>query len=572
MKKTITLMFSIIVMLFLVACGNDDPEVSNGAAPVYQGMIISTNNDQVLKTTTLSTFSPKQMNDVFEMSVNDLIEEDVDVNPGETLAYYAGLNEDVFITVKLVNPDSQVILRFTLNDTIYQSFQFQEGSDSENLILKVNSGDVPGIKEFTIDEIKYIENGTNVTKDAVIDGNQTVQLGVTYDVMPSATISDLVVGSTSMSATVNVADPSRLIEQFGNIIKFYITNESSIITSFELELGINNIEYDKLLTDMSYEYAVMSVFDAFDGEGNRVNILSQSELKTTPIIAIDSITTTKTSASFELDVNDENNAGSITAIELYLEDELVQTASDVNSRSFDNLLSNTDYEIKVSFEYDLNDGEGKRTHKITTSTTTFSKMSPIISVINILATQDAVSFDLDIEDEDNVGQVESISLYQNDILINSLEDLSVREFTGLLSNNEYLIEVIYTYDLNDGQGPKEKIGTIINPDALTVKEVIDNNEEGSFLIYGTVIEIIESEFNSFVIESGGMSILVYQFTDYTPSIGEVVVGTYFFEYDSIHGGSDIETLNTVIRTLEKAIPNVSIINITPTQDSISFEM
>jgi len=160
-------------------------------------------------------------------------------------------------------------------------------------------------------------------------------------------------------------------------------------------------------------------------------------------------------------------------------------------------------------------------------------------------------------------------LYQGETLVDSLDDLSLRVFEDLLSNNEYEIKITYEYDLNDGKGSQTTTGLIIPDEALSVKEVIEDNEAGEFLIYGTVIEI---ENNNFVIESGGMSILVYQNTNYRPSIGEVVVGTYSFEYDSIHGGIDLETLNTVIRTLEKAIPNVSIINITPTQDSISFEM
>lgn len=42
------------------------------------------------------------------------------------------------------------------------------GLDSEELILKVNTGDVSGIKDYTIDQIKYI-NSTEI-KDVILAG------------------------------------------------------------------------------------------------------------------------------------------------------------------------------------------------------------------------------------------------------------------------------------------------------------------------------------------------------------------------------------------------------------------
>jgi len=51
---------------------------------------------------------------------------------------------------------------------------------------------------------------------------------------------------------------------------------------------------------------------------------------------------------------------------------------------------------------------------------------------------------------DQVGALSAIELYKGETLVETLTDLSVREFTGLLSNNEYTIKVTYTYNLNDG--------------------------------------------------------------------------------------------------------------------------
>ena len=61
------------------------------------------------------------------------------------------------------------------NCCIYQSYQFEDGSDSETLVLEVNAGDVSGIKEFTIDEIKYVEIDES-QYSSFLNQNSTIQL------------------------------------------------------------------------------------------------------------------------------------------------------------------------------------------------------------------------------------------------------------------------------------------------------------------------------------------------------------------------------------------------------------
>ena len=119
----------------------------------------------------------------------DIVIPTISVTPHEQQTqFYAEVNSDVFISVSLVNPNSYAILRFTLNGVVYQSYQFESGSTSTLLVLKVNSGSESGIKEFTIDEIKYVEDGTNEIKDAIIEGGNTVKLSVGYEVSPAVSL------------------------------------------------------------------------------------------------------------------------------------------------------------------------------------------------------------------------------------------------------------------------------------------------------------------------------------------------------------------------------------------------
>ena len=83
--------------------------------------------------------------------------------------YYAKKGQDVYITVHLENPDEFEIVSFTLNGKKYTNYMFEKGSDLENLVLKVNVGDLEGLVDYTIDAIKYID-GEDI-KDVKMEGD-----------------------------------------------------------------------------------------------------------------------------------------------------------------------------------------------------------------------------------------------------------------------------------------------------------------------------------------------------------------------------------------------------------------
>src|SRR5690554_3939164 len=154
MKKIITATIAFCMVLFLVSCTNGGTKNSQVTIPVYQGMQVS--KDEKTNTTFNYRNEKNLFNNnetEFDFDIEDNIINHLDVVTSQEVDYYMSRNEDFFITVKLLNPDNLIILSFTLNGTFYQSYQFQDGSDSENLILKVNSGDISGIKDYTIDSI-----------------------------------------------------------------------------------------------------------------------------------------------------------------------------------------------------------------------------------------------------------------------------------------------------------------------------------------------------------------------------------------------------------------------------------
>src|SRR5690606_35939901 len=89
--------------------------------------------------------------------------------------------------------------------------------------------------------------------------------------------------------------------------------------------------------------------------------------------------------------------------------------------------------------------------------TSVAKVIPVVVIDNVGPTQTGIGFGITVTDVDQVGSITAIELYQGENLIEALNDLNLREFTGLLSNNEYTIKVTNTYDLNDGAGKQKLI-------------------------------------------------------------------------------------------------------------------
>ena len=150
--------------------------------PVYLGMTVS-NETVVSDTVSAAADSVEKMPltaGALSLMPTLLSNADVDSDDSDSLdvsdcgIYYAMPGEDVYINVHIDNPEGFEILSFTLNGVKYSSYMFEEGSDLENLILKCNVGEEVGVKEYTIDAIKYVDGGS--IKGARMKGERTVEV------------------------------------------------------------------------------------------------------------------------------------------------------------------------------------------------------------------------------------------------------------------------------------------------------------------------------------------------------------------------------------------------------------
>lgn len=560
------LTMTVILTCIFAACDktNVDDEKHTKQVPVYKGMTISDSFAGTSATVASDdngnhyghfkgdhndrddeVDQNKPFEDPNAPSIENKANSTLDVVGAAESIYYADKNQDIFITIRLSNPDSYEILSFTLNGKKYSNYMFEEGSDMENLVLKVNVGNVGGIHDYTIDAIKYID-GTDI-KDVRMDGDRTVKAGVRASDQTYVNVTNEQKSMTSISFDAQVVDLYSLIEKSGGYAKAVLYDGVNMLTK-DIKVGEKtNIVFDNLTPNTVYQYGVVALYDNLSGNGAKLNTLykkavytdtivlfkdvqvgkesiewgfvwnesfankqmnaislwqndekvqdvdvtatrldglktdneytlkatynnlqNQEETisiefvtcaKAVPTVEIMNVQSTQTAITFELNVTDTDNVGAITKIELLHgnDEPIVADTSDV--RTFENLLSNNDYTVKVTYTYDLNDGVGEQQIVKTADVKTKAKAVPTVEITNVQSTQTEISFGLNITDTDNVGAITKIELLHGDDEPIVASDLTSRSFENLLSNNDYTVKVTYTYDLNDGAGKQQIVKT-----------------------------------------------------------------------------------------------------------------
>ena len=685
-KKRISSVFAILVMAIVLSCiFAACDKVGEKQVPVYKGMTIS----RSFATSSAATAAEdngnhyghfkgdhndrddevdqnKPFEDPNAPSIEDKANSTLDVVGAAESIYYADKNQDIFITIRLSNPDSYEILSFTLNGKKYSNYMFENGSDMENLVLKVNVGDVGGIVEYTIDAIKYVD-GTDI-KDVRMDGDRTVKAGVRADDQTYVNVTNEQKSMTSISFDAQVVDLYSLIEKSGGYAKAVLYDGETMIAKDVTVGEKTSVVFDNLTPNTVYQYGVVALYDNLSGNGAKLNTLykkavytdtivlfkdiqigkesiswgyewnsafinkQMSEIslwqndekvhdvdtgatridglksnnkytlkatyknlqnqdetiaiefvtyaKAVPTVEIANVQSTQAEITFELNVTDTDNVGAITKIELlHGEDEPI--VAENTARSFENLLSNNDYTIQVTYVYDLNDGVGEQQIVKTTSITTKAKAVPTVEIANAQSTQTQVSFELNITDTDNVGAISKIELLHGEDEPIVAEN-TARSFENLLSNNDYTIQVTYVYDLNDGVGEQQIVKTtsittkakavptveIANAQSTQTQvsfelNVTDTDNVGAI----TKIELLHGEDVPIVAETSDIRAFENLFSnnDYTVKV------TY--TYDLNDGVGERQIVKTAsITTKAKAMPSATISNLSSTQSTIECDV
>ncbi len=310
--------------------------------PVYTGMTVSNESPFSGDGTELLLLSKDKE------KVKEKLKKDLSVNPERSL-YYAYPGEDIYITVNFDNPDDLEILSFTLNGNKYSSYMFEPGSDMENIVLKVNVGDISGLISYTIDAIKYV-HGEKI-KDVKIDGERTVSVGIYDKEQPTAEVGDLNLGADFISFTGKILDPHALIEKVGGHAYVILYDGDTLLEKHELSVGeAKAFNFTGLGFDGEYTLVIAAVFDAYDGAGEDVHVLYSAEFSCDP--AIVPIFTKTEADTVHFEIQRKNGFATPIKTELVNLDGTPVKSSAGLVTSFENIPRGK-FKIKISYSYTI---------------------------------------------------------------------------------------------------------------------------------------------------------------------------------------------------------------------------
>ena len=332
--------------------------IENKQVPIYMGMTVSNESplitaeeEQAVDALPLSYYNKTErpIPDRKTKSIKESVKDYFNATPGKA-PYYAKPNEDIYITIKFDNPDDFVILSFTLNGKTYSSYMFEEGSDMENIVLKVNVGDAEGLVSYTIDAIKYVD-GEKI-KDVKIGADRTVSVGIYNENQPTASLSSINITSAGVRFDASVTDAEALIALAEGKIYAIISDGESIVAQKELTLGNSTgISFTDLTPLTEYTAAIVAVFDAYDGEGTAPHVLCEHSFTTNVTIIPKNIAVVDNSVTFELDY--ANDLVRISKIEIVDILGNVVAKSDEAVTSFDGIPGGK-MKIRITYTYDEN--------------------------------------------------------------------------------------------------------------------------------------------------------------------------------------------------------------------------
>ena len=468
-KKRSSSVFAILVMAIVLSCiFAACDKVGEKQVPVYKGMTISRNFARASATTASDDVvnadsqgeqgrvegdydkrdddfdQNKPFEDPNAPSIENKANSTLDVVGAAESIYYADKNQDIFITIRLSNPDSYEILSFTLNGKKYSNYMFEDGSDMENLVLKVNVGNVGGIHDYTIDAIKYVD-GTDI-KDVRMDGDRTVKAGVRASDQTYVNVTNEQKSMTSISFDAQVVDLYSLIEKSGGYAKAVLYDGVNMLTK-DINVGEKtNIVFDNLAPNTVYQYGVVALYDNLSGNGAKLNTLYKKAVYTDTIVLFKDVQVGKESIEWGFVWNESFANKQMSAISLWQNGAKVKDV-DTGAMRLDGLKSNNEYTLKATYKNLQNQDE-----TIAIEFVTCAKAVPTAKISNLISTQNTIECDIAYTDVDGVGGIESIALFKGETKVATTSERTHVVFDALECDTEYTLVATCKYDLNDGKG------------------------------------------------------------------------------------------------------------------------
>ncbi len=246
-------------------------------------------------------------------------------------------------------------------------------------------------------------------------------------------------------------------DETGSLTRVDLLQGSEIVATL---LDFSDPTFYGVLTNNNYTLQATYTYDLNDGGGTHTIVATTTTrtlAKTIPTIAFTSITPDLEQIAFEYEISDVDEVGTLTKIDLFKGNDIVETMTTFADLTFYNTLTDSDYTLKATYTYDLNDGAGPVLLIVQANTRTLIKASPNIGFTVIEPEQEAISFEYEVTDSAGVGALTKIELLKGSEVIETMTSYEDTIFANLLSNTAYKIKATYTYNLNDGFGPRTMV-------------------------------------------------------------------------------------------------------------------
>lgn len=420
--------------------------------PVYLGMTIHKDQNVSSQAT---TFSVEEQRNVVrpassKQDLDDLV--DYPVKTDGEVKYFLEPGEWFYLNIYLSNPYNFEIQSFYLNGLKYTNYMFEDGSDLEKIVLRLQAPDIEGYTTYHIGSMKYLDN--HVFKDVEMNSDTTVQVGIPYKTLPTCD-SKLEIYTDGVRAHLDVEDPNSLSKDYP--IYFYLSDGEKILHREELSVGENDVQVSSLDVNNTYQYGVITAYDEADGQYDHAEWLVKETFKTGAPIEFSYVQSDKEEITFAIRPTSERSLENVRAT-LYKGMDVVGEIPDLQSNveyHFSHLLSEAKYRLRVDYEYVV---DGVRYYEnIEEEVETDGFEAPEASFEVVEKGYDSLTFGFHVLDPDNVFRLREVTLRDEEgIVFRCTERKEQYVIDGLLSDHTYFIKASYEYGLNDGTGLKQK--------------------------------------------------------------------------------------------------------------------
>ncbi len=349
----------------------------------------------------------------------------------EQIDHYVKPNSQFYLHVKLDNHNSYEILSITINDTKYQSFNFEKFSNFNEIIIQFSSQN-PGIEYYQIMQIKYVENET--IKDVNVDlATANIKVGVSQVDIPSIHVE---VTKQLYTILLNFKIIDNLI--YNAVYRFILLKDKQIIdmkdlTNIDTSCAFGNLEEGK-----TYNLMVICYADLLDGNGVSAITIYNEEIQSYSKIEIKNLEIYPDKVNYDLEFNIVP-----LSYKVILNDEVDVTGLSEISQ----LDPNKTYKLTIIYREFNVDFEQKVDYYFTTS----SYETPYVLNFNTSINKNDISYEILLyEAYSRIVETKMELFDQNNNLINTSFNLK-DTFDNLECNSLYKFVFSYTYIIDDVQ-------------------------------------------------------------------------------------------------------------------------